>query len=555
VADPGKPGPPGPRRGRGRPLERRGEGARGDRPERRGEDARGDRPERRGEDVRSDRLPERRGERRGEAAGGGRGLAQRVLRRVTGEDAFATLALGAALADSGLDARERRLATELVYGVLRHQARIDRALAAMTPRGLARVSPAALAILRVATYELLFLDRIPAHAAVSSAVTAVQKLGGPRLAGFANGVLRRLAREGEPPLPPATDLRAHLAVACSLPRWIVDRLADEVGEAELAAAATALNEPAPLALRAQRLRTDRAALTARLQADHPEVALQPSPWAPQALLAHGLGDLERSPAFAEGLFTVQDVGAQLVGHLLAPAPGMRVLDACAGVGGKSTHLAELAGDRAIIDAVDISPVKLGLAADAARRMDLAGVRTACVDLTGATPETWRAAGLADAYDAAVLDAPCTGLGVLRRHPEAKLRLGPDDIGRLSALQARLLDAVAARVRPGGVLVYSVCTFTREEGPERIAAFLAAHPEFALEPPVTPAATATVPVADPAPAATASTDAVDWRALAGIPAGEGAGGAAPAPAVPAQFRTWPHRHGADGFFLARLRRRA
>jgi 16S rRNA (cytosine967-C5)-methyltransferase len=552
VADPGKPGPPGPRRGRGRPPERRGEGARGGRPERRGEGAREDRPERRGEGAREDRP-----ERRGEAAGGGRALAQRVLRRVAGEDAFATLALGAALAESGLDARERRLATELVYGVLRHQARIDRALAAMTPRGLARVSPAALAILRVAAYELLFLDRIPAHAAVSSAVTAVQKLGGPRLAGFANGVLRRLAREGEPPLPPATDLRAHLTVACSLPRWIVDRLADEVGEDELAAAASALNEPAPLALRAQRLRTDRAALTARLEADHPDVALQPSPWAPQALLAHGLGDPERSPAFAEGLFTVQDVGAQLVGHLLAPAPGMRVLDACAGVGGKSTHLAELAGEGAIIDAVDISPVKLGLCADAARRLGLGSVRTACVDLTAAAPEavgdTWRAAGLADAYDAAVLDAPCTGLGVLRRHPEAKLRLGPDDIGRLSALQARLLDDVAARVRPGGVLVYSVCTFTREEGPARIEAFLAAHPEFALEPPVTPAATATA--ADPATVATANTDAVDWRDLAGIPAGEGAASAAPAPAVPAQFRTWPHRHGADGFFLARLRRRA
>jgi 16S rRNA (cytosine967-C5)-methyltransferase len=514
MADQGNPGPPGRRRGRGQPPERRSE-----------------------------------------SAGGGRTLAQRVLRRVAGENAFATLALGAALAESGLDTRERRLATELVYGVLRHQARIDRALAAMTPRGLAKVSPVALAILRVAAYELLFLDRIPAHATVSSAVTAVQKLGGPRLAGFANGVLRRLAREGEPPLPPASDLRAHLTVACSLPRWIVDRLAAEVGEGELAAAAEALNDPAPLTLRAQRLRTDRATLTARLQVDHPEVALQPSPWAPQALLAHGLGDPERSPAFAEGLVTVQDVGAQLVGHLLAPAPGMRVLDACAGVGGKSAHLAELAGDQAIIDAVDISPVKLRLCADAARRLGLTSVRTACVDLTDTASDAWRAAGLADVYDAAVLDAPCTGMGVLRRHPEAKTRLAPDDIGRLSALQARLLDAVAARVRPGGVLVYSVCTFTREEGPERIEAFLAAHPEFALEPPpVAPAATATVAAAAPA-AATARTDTdtgtiIDWQRLAGPQAGQGAGALGPA-----QFRTWPHRHGADGFFLARLRRRA
>jgi 16S rRNA (cytosine967-C5)-methyltransferase len=490
------------------------------------------------------RGPGRRGAGPGSHAASGRALAQRVLRRVASEDGFATLILGAALAESGLDARERRLATELVYGVLRHQARLDRALAAMTPRGLGKLNPAVLAILRVAAYELLFLDRIPAHAAVSSAVTAVQKLGGPRLAGFANGVLRRLAREGEPPLPPESDLRAHLSVACSLPTWILDRLSaglgelGEAGEAALAEAAAALNEPAPLVLRVQRLRLDRAALTARLHADHPEATLQPSPWAPQALLAHGLGDPERSPAFAEGLFTVQDVGAQLVGHLLAPAPGWRILDACAGVGGKSTHLAELTGDAAIIDAVDISPVKLRLCADAARRLGLASVRTACVDLTAA-PDAWRAADLAAAYDAAVLDAPCTGLGVLRRHPEAKTRLVPDDIGRLSALQARLLDAVAARVRPGGVLVYSVCTFTREEGPAQIHAFLARHVDFSLEPP---------PAAAPAPGdADADADAgtaVNWQALAGAPA---------EPA--AAFRTWPHRHGADGFFLARLRRRA
>jgi 16S rRNA (cytosine967-C5)-methyltransferase len=566
VTDRGKPGQPG--RGRGKPPGRGSERTHGSKPQRHGETERrdagaraGDAPAGRGEGAGGGRggAPER----RDAGAGGGRALAQRVLRRVAGENAFATLALGAALAESGLDTRERRLATELVYGVLRHQTRIDRALTAMTPRGLAKVSPVVLAILRVAAYELLFLDRIPAHAAVSSAVTAVHRLGGARLAGFANGMLRRLAREGEPPLPPASELRTHLVAACSLPPWIVDRLADEVGEAELAAAATALNEPAPLTLRTQRLRTDRTALVERLQREHPEVALQPSPWAPQALLAHGLGDPERSPGFAAGLFTVQDVGAQLVGHLLAPEPGWRVLDACAGVGGKSTHLAELAGDRAVIDAVDISAVKLGLCADAARRLGLSSVRTACVDLTAATPDAWHAAGLADAYDAAVLDAPCTGLGVLRRHPEAKLRLAPDDIGRLSALQSRLLEAVAARVRPGGVLVYSVCTFTREEGPERIAAFLAAHPDFALEPPPT---SSEAHAGSPAGAE----PAVAWRGLAGAGAGEGSveagegsveagegsvGAGEGAGPAPAQFRTWPHRHGADGFFLARLRRRA
>lgn len=479
---------------------------------------------------------EARGGARGE--GGARGLAHRVLRRVDTQDAFATLALGAALAESGLDPRERRLATELVYGVLRHRTRLDRALTAMTPRGLGKVSPAMRAILRVAAYELLFLDRIPAHAAVSSAVGAARKLGGPRLAGFANGVLRRLAREGEPPLPAADDLRAHLEVACSLPRWILDRLAGEVGDAALAEAAGALNEPAPLTLRANLLRGDRQALVARLAEDHPDAALLPSAWAPQAVSVQGLGDPERSPAFAAGLFTIQDAGAQLVGHLVAPEPGWRVLDACAGVGGKATHMAELAGDRAIIDAADIAPAKLRLCADSARRLGVTGVRPVQVDLAelaGAADAGWREAGLAHAYHAVVLDAPCTGLGVLRRHPEAKARLAAADIERMAALQQRLLEAVAPRVEPGGLLVYSVCTFTREEGPAQIQAFLSRHPEFTGEPP---------PDMEGAGAAThGERPGVGWQALAG-----------PAAQAPGVIRTWPHRHGSDGFFLARLRRR-
>lgn len=468
------------------------------------------------------------------AEGGARSLAHRVLRRVDTQDAFATLALGAALGESGLDARERRLATELVYGVLRHQARLDRALAAMTPRGLGKVSPALRAILRVAAYELLFLDRIPAHATVSSAVGAARKLGGPRLAGFANGVLRRLAREGEPALPPASDLRAHLEVACSLPGWILERLAGEAGDAALGEAAGALNEPAPLTLRANLLRGDRAALIARLGADQPEAALVPSAWAPQAVSAQGLGDPERSPAFGAGLFTVQDAGAQLVGHMVAPEPGWRILDACAGVGGKATHLAELAGDRASIDAADIAPAKLRLCADSARRLGITGVRAVQADLTGlAGDAAWCDAGLALAYDAVVLDAPCTGLGVLRRHPEAKARLVAADIERMAALQRALLEAVAPRVKPGGLLVYSVCTFTREEGPAQLEAFLGRHPEFTGEAPPGPGS-------DPAGAPAG----VDWQALA-----------SPDAAAPGVIRTWPHRHGADGFFLARLRRRA
>jgi 16S rRNA (cytosine967-C5)-methyltransferase len=199
------------------------------------------------------------------------------------------------------------------------------------------------------------------------------------------------------------------------------------------------------------------------------------PSVPGALVLEGAGDPARSASFAAGLWTVQDAGAQLVGHVAAPHAGQRILDACAGVGGKSTHLAELADDAAPIDAADRSTTKLGLAGDTARRLGLASITPHACDLVD--PASWAEptsihsgprTPLAAAYDLVLLDAPCTGLGVLRRHPDAKWRLQPADVPRLAAVQSQLLDAVVARLGPRGVLVYSVCTFTRAEGPEQIA---------------------------------------------------------------------------------------
>jgi len=193
---------------------------------------------------------------------------------------------------------------------------------------------------------------------------------------------------------------------------------------------------------------------------------------------------------------VQDLGAQRISLLAAPAAGQRILDACAGVGGKSTHLAELSDDAATIDAVDLAPQKVKLAAATAERLGHRSIRPIAADLLDP------AAPLAERYDVVVLDAPCTGLGVLRRHPEAKWRLGPGDVDRMAALQARLLDAIAPRVAAGGVLVYSVCTFTPREGPLQAARFLERHPDFQCE---------------------------------------------------AELRTAPYDDGSDGFFAVRLRR--
>jgi 16S rRNA (cytosine967-C5)-methyltransferase len=432
-----------------------------------------------------------------------RDVARAVLARVDQSGAYATLALDGELERASLDDRDRRLAAELVYGTLRHRPRLERALGAHADLG--RAPPLVRHALLVGAYQILMM-RTPAHAAVDDAVGAVRARHGAKLAGFANAVLRKLAQSGEPPLP--TEPRARLAIEHSLPSWIVDELARQLHPDELPDAAGALAAPAPLWVRVNIARATIAEVKAALEAEGATV--EASRMVPTALKVKGLGDPAASPSFQKGQWTVQDLGAQLVGTLASPRPGSRVLDACAGLGGKTTHLAELAaaaGTPAHIDAVDRAAAKLVLLESSARRLGLSGIRTFSADLT-ASPK-----GLAPAYDVVLLDAPCSGLGVLRRHPEAKARVTAADVASLARTQAALLDAAAARVASGGVLIYAVCTFTRAEGADQLAAFLARNKDFTVE----------------APAGHAHVDETG------------------------AIRTWPHRDGADGFFAVRLRR--
>lgn len=435
---------------------------------------------------------------------GARALARRVLDRVGQKDAWATLSLDGELSRAHLAERDRRLAAELVYGVLRHRTRLDRALAAHAE--LKRTPPRLLTVLRVAAYQLLLLDRIPAYAAVDDAVAAARAVGGGKLAGFANAVLRKLVAAGEPALPPEAEARARLEIEASLPGWILDELAQALGQpGELLAAGRAFAEQAPLFLRTNLRRTSREALAAML-ADEGALVEEVSEH-PAALRAQKLGEPSQSESFRAGLYTIQDLSAQAVALAAAPliaahaagasAAPLRILDACAGVGGKSTHLAELGGERAIIDAVDLSATKLGLLRESARRLGHTTIRTHVCDLL--TPQL---PAVGRDYPLVILDAPCSGLGVLRRHPDAKWRLAPGDVAEVAALQARLLDAVHAVLAPGGTLIYSVCTFTAREGKEQIAAALARHPDLTLA---------------------------------------------------NEHTLWPHREGGDGFYLARLSR--
>ncbi len=447
---------------------------------------------------------------------GPRDIAREVLSRLEQEDAWATPALSAALERSSLSPADRGLCTELVYGVVRNRERLDRALTAHMPKGLPKRDWIVANALRIAAYQLLMLDRVPAHAAVDDAVSAIKALRGDSMGGFANAVLRKLASGGEPPLPPPGLER--IAIEHSLPRWILDSLAAALGHpdlAELDAAAAATVAPPTLSLRVT-ARTTRDAAQARLAAERPEATLEPSPLLPEAILARGLAQPQATKVSTEGWVVAQDVGAQLIARMLAPGPDARVLDACAGRGGKTLHLFDLGARDLTV--VDLAQAKLAAMADLARSTGVTPRRMLACDLTDAAAT--RAALGEASFDAVLLDAPCSGLGVLRRHPEAKLRRAAGDPARMAELTARIIDNVAPLVAPGGVLVFAVCTFTPEETEAQLGRLLARHP-FTLEP----------PPAQPGVDWVAVTDARDV------------------------MRTFPHRHQADAFFAARLRRRS
>ncbi|HEY8338917.1 MAG TPA: 16S rRNA (cytosine(967)-C(5))-methyltransferase RsmB [Egibacteraceae bacterium] len=389
-----------------------------------------------------------------------RRVAYRVLRRVHGGGAWSGPALDRALRGARLDARDRAFAANLAYETLRWEGTLDWALARVVTRRLDDVEDAVRDVLRLGAWQLLF-GRVPDRAVVSTSVDLSRAEISPRTAGFVNGVLRALARERERlPWPPPDDDRG-LALATGHPEWVVASARQRFGD-RARAVLEAGNTPPGVTLRAV---ADRDALLAELAAAGVAAS---GGRAATAVRAPGV-DPGALAAVAEGRAVVQDDASQLVVTALAAAAGgldgAVVYDACAAPGGKATHLAQL-GARVV--AGDVHPGRVGQLADLAARLDLRGEVLPVVADAAAPP--LRAEGV----DAVLLDAPCTGLGTVRRRPELRWRRSADDPARLGTLQLGLLEAVAELVRPGGVLVYSVCTWPQEETAEVVTAFLAAH---------------------------------------------------------------------------------
>ncbi len=451
----------------------------------------------------------------GKGSATARDVALEALVAVDQNESYAGQALERALRRHAIPRRDRSLATELVYGVQRRLNTLDWALSQVSSRPLADMTVWIRSDLRLAAYQLLFLDRIPPSAAVNEAVELAKKHGHKGVAGFVNGVLRALLRRQDAlPYPdPQQDPVAYLALRHSHPEWLVRRWLERYGFEGTEALLRANNETPPLTVRPNRLRTDREGLVQALTAEGVET--EPGRLLPDSVVIKGGPIFEELKAFQDGLFTVQDEGSMLVGQVVQPAAGMTVLDACAAPGGKSVHLAELMGNQGRVVAVDSHPHKLQLIRDNARRLG--------TDIV--TPKLGDArevgAGMAAQVAAALVDAPCSGLGVLRRRADSRWRKSPAQIAELHDLQVDILHGVAAAVKPGGVLVYSTCTTEPEENQETVEAFLAGHPEFELQDlrPFLPPAL----VAEP-------TAASGWVQLL------------------------PHVHGTDGFFIARMVRR-
>ncbi len=374
------------------------------------------------------------------------------------------------------DERDRKLASEIATGTLRWQAALDHLVQVYAGRPASKLDREVLAILRLGIFQLLHLDRVPASAVVDDAVKLAKRAKKRSAAGFINALLRRVSRERKqlplPPLPPDRSDRAavlpYVAITLSHPEWLVARWLDRYGADATIAWAEFDNEHAPLTLRVNTLRTSREDL-ARQLADE-GVETERTAHAPYGLIVRS-GNPLLTPLAHRGLFVVQDEASQMIGAFVGARPGEQVLDTCASPGGKTTQMASDMEDRGVIVAVDVRPRRVELLARTVAESASRIVRIVRADVLRPLP-------LDAVFDAVLVDAPCSGLGTVRRDPDIKWRRTPDDLPILAERQRRMIENAAEGVRSGGRLIYSTCSSEPDENEAVVEAFLADHPRFA-----------------------------------------------------------------------------
>ncbi|HEY0073999.1 MAG TPA: 16S rRNA (cytosine(967)-C(5))-methyltransferase RsmB [Abditibacteriaceae bacterium] len=443
-----------------------------------------------------------------------RRAALQALIAVESEDAPLTSALDKAMRAADVSSQARPFAREIVSGVLRQQSRIDWTLEPLLKKPLGKLDAPVRAALRLAAYERAWLAT-PLSAVANEYAGLMKPLRLASATGFVNAIARQLP--GQPrAVPHDWPVAQRLSLEFSHPLWMVERWLAVLGENECAAVCEANNEIAPLHLRVNSLQSKPSEVLATLKASG--LNARTGHWSPDAIVIEAAGSPLDWPSWKAGHIIAQDEAAQLVGLFACPAPGNLVIDCAAAPGGKTTHLAQLMGDEGLIIACDAAPGRVKLVEENARRLGLSCIAARTGDLralSNALPQA----------DLVLLDAPCSGTGTLRRRPDAKHRKTPEQLTQLAQLQAELLKAAASLVKPDGILIYSTCSLETEENQGQIERFLKENPSWRVAP----------AMENPGALPAATIEAVGT--LEGF------------------LQTWPHRHGCDGMFAAKLRMKA
>ena len=437
-----------------------------------------------------------------------RKAALRVLVNCRTNGAWADAALNVQIRRDGLSGADAALCSRIVYGVLQNQLLLDHYISAYCSQKPDHLQPPLLDILRIGAYQILFLDKIPDSAAVNESVELAKMFKRGQAAGLVNAVLRKISKNKENlPEIPGQNPERTLSIRYSHPRWLVKRLLSVLGVEETEKFLAANNEVAPMTVQVNPLKTSVEKLTAELT--EAGVVVKPHAWVPDCLELSGTGDLTALRAFRDGDFMVQDPAARLVSLIADVKPGQRVLDVCAAPGGKSFSAAFAMGNQGSIQSCDLHENKLKRVRESAERLGITCIEAAPADGRVFKPE-WE-----NAFDVVLVDAPCSGLGIIRKKPDTRYKKA-DELFALPVIQTAILENAARYVVPGGTLVYSTCTILPEENEQVSDAFLAEHPEFSRE-------SFTLPE----------------------PVGKTDG----------RLTLWPQRHDTDGFYICRMTRKA
>ncbi|SDC39693.1 16S rRNA (cytosine(967)-C(5))-methyltransferase RsmB [Shouchella lonarensis] len=391
-----------------------------------------------------------------------------VLLKVAQDEAFSHLSLNDMLKKQRLSGRDSRLLTEIVYGTMARRMTLDYYLAPFLKKSK-KLEEWVRLLLHLSVYQMVYLDRVPDRAIIHEAVTIAGKRGHKGIRGFVNGVLRSVQRQGVPSVQTIADPLEKAAIETSHPKWLLARWVAQYGFDTAVNMAEANNKPPRVTVRVNVCKTNADEVIASLASEG--VTAVHGRLLPEALEMTS-GQPFSTQSYQKGLFTAQDESAMLVTHLLDIGPNMRVLDTCAAPGGKTTHIAEQLNGTGTVDAYDLHPHKVKLIAEQAARLGLTNVYPVAQDAREVKSEPL--------YDRILIDAPCTGFGVIRRKPDIRFRKQEADVKAIATVQQEILRAAALALAPGGKLVYSTCTIEQEENEAVVAKFLSDHPGFKVD---------------------------------------------------------------------------